>query len=301
MTTVVEVVAKLAPKASDNYREAFAAGDAILAKYAVNSPLRIAHFLAQVLHETGALTVLEENLSYRAERIVVIFGVGKHSAAVTQAEAAKLAGNSYALAERVYGVGNPRKSKELGNTSVGDGFRYRGRGIMQTTGRSNYRRLGQRAFLDFEGDPDLVVSAEHALVPALLEWHEGRLNDAADRNDINFITRRINGGYNGLADRVAWFNKAWTLVKDGVTVDSQSTHIAAQDAWKAALPDTGTKQLQLHLRELGVNTGLAADGFMGPMTRAALIEFQKLAGIPADGIYGPVTHAAIELRLAALR
>jgi putative chitinase len=114
--------------------------------------------------------------------------------------------------ERVYGLGNPRKAHELGNTEPGDGYRYRGGGMLQTTGRSNYRRMGQKCGVDFEGHPELVLSAEHALKPALAEWSEGQLNAAADRDDIRAITKRINGGYNGLNDRIAWFHKVFPLI-----------------------------------------------------------------------------------------
>ncbi len=301
MTTVQEVVAKLAPSAKANYRQAFIAGDDLLIKYNVTSSLRVAHFLAQVLHETGGLTVLEENLFYRADRIMTIFGVGKHSAAVTFSEATVLAGNPQALAERVYGIGNVRKSRELGNLAAGDGYKYRGRGIMQTTGRGNYRRLGLNAGVSFEASPELVVDAQYALVPALLEWHEGRLNEAADRNDINFITRRINGGYNGLADRVEWFNKAWALVKGGVSVGVSGVTQRSQEPWQAAAADANVHQLQQYLKDLGFDATLVVDGRMGPKTRAALITAQKALGVPADGVYGLVTRAALELRLAALR
>jgi len=81
-------------------------------------------------------------MNYSAERLMQIFGVGRHSAAVTPAEAERLAHDERAIAERVYGLGNPRKALELGNKEQGDGFRYRGCGLMQTTGRFNFRLMG---------------------------------------------------------------------------------------------------------------------------------------------------------------
>lgn len=297
---LVDTVAKLAPRACDNYTKAFAGGAPLFTKFGVTTPLRIAHFLAQALHETGGFTILEENLNYRADRIVVIFGPGKHSAAIDVAESQTLAGNPRALAERVYGVGNPRKSKELGNTASGDGYNYRGRGILQTTGKFNYSKLGARAGLDLVANPELVVDPNHALLPALLEWRDGNLNAAADRNDISLITRRINGGYNGFADRQQWFTQAWDCVKSGVEVNG-NLPAAADEPWRAAAASVGIRQLQSNLRELGVAPNLVVDGLMGPNTRAALIEFQRFAQIPADGIYGPITQAALELRLGVLR
>jgi putative chitinase len=312
MITVAETVDRLARNAQPNYRQAFATGDRILALYGIDRPLRVAHFLAQVLHETGGLTVLEENMSYRAERIVEVFGPGRHSASVGLEEARTLARNPAALAERVYGLGNPRKARELGNTEPGDGYRYRGRGVLQTTGRGSYRRLGQRAGVGFEASPELVVSAQHSLSPALLEWAEGSLNAAADRNDIAAITRRINGGFNGFADRKSWFDKIWRLVKDGVTVDgAESLGMSARaaqalapeqrEAWLVARSDPQIRELQEALRTFGIAPELAVDGRFGPNTRAALVAFQKHARIPGDGIYGPVTKAALRLRLDTIR
>ena len=109
-----EIVKRLCPRGRPQYLQAFEHGDDLLDQHGVNTPRRLAHFLAQVLHETGGLTVLREDMRYSAPRILQIFGVGRHSAAVTAAEAAQLAGRPEALAERVYGIGNRRKAAELG-------------------------------------------------------------------------------------------------------------------------------------------------------------------------------------------
>jgi putative chitinase len=212
MARAVDVVRRVAPNARREYLEAFEAGDALLQAHNITTPDRLAHFLAQVLHESGALTVQFENMSYSAKRMLEIFGVGKHSAAITAAEANRLQHNPPALAERVYGLGNPKKAKELGNTEPGDGYRYRGGGILQTTGRYNYRTMGKKCGVDFEKDPGLVCSAEHCLKPALHEWTQGSLNALADKGDLRGITKRINGGYNGLADREKWFKKVRPLI-----------------------------------------------------------------------------------------
>lgn len=207
MPRPVDVIRRAAPRARADYIDAFGQGDALLVAHGITTPLRLAHFLAQCLHETGGFTIARESGNYRAERIVEIFGIGRHSAAVTREEANLLAGNGPALFERVYGLGNPKKARELGNTQAGDGWRYRGGGILQTTGRGNYRRMSEKCGLDFELEPELVVSAAHALKPALAEWSEGNLNAAADADDLIAITRKINGGLNGFADRKAWFAK----------------------------------------------------------------------------------------------
>jgi putative chitinase len=212
MPAVVDIFRAVAPNARDNYVKAFADGDALLRQFGIDAPLRIAHFLAQVLHETGGGRVLFESLNYSTpERLLEIFGVDQHSAAVRPEEVAGLLRNEEALAERVYGLGNPSKARELGNTRPGDAFKYRGGGVLQTTGGANYKRMGEKAGVDFFGNPLLIVAAEHALKPALHEWAEGNLNEAADRNDIRRITKVINGGFNGLDERQAWFDKVSPL------------------------------------------------------------------------------------------
>ncbi|MEK6406885.1 MAG: peptidoglycan-binding protein [Acidobacteriota bacterium] len=231
-------------------------------------------------------------MNYSAGRMVEIFGVGRHSAAVTASEAARLAGNPQAIAERVYGLGNPRKARELGNTEPGDGFRYCGNGVLQTTGRGNHRRMGAACGVDFEGSPELVTAPEHALKPALQEWTESNLNFLADRNDIRTITRKINGGFNGLADREALFNKIFPLLR---------TASGPTDPMDAAEEDDEMKSLQQALNDLGADPKLVVDGRFGPATRRAVTAFQTAAGITADGIPGPVTEAAIKLRLDSVR
>ncbi len=288
----IDAVNRVARGAHDNYRDAIRQGDAQFQQHEITTPLRMAHFLAQALHETGGFTILRESMNYSAPRLIEIFGVNRHSAAVTAAEAKQLAGEQEAIAERVYGLGNPRKARELGNTQPGDGFRYRGNGVLQTTGRGNHQRMGAACGLDFERNPELVVDPRHALKPALQEWTQNNLNAAADKNDIRTITRRINGGLIGLPERELWFNKLWPLLKG----DSQPV-----EAWQASAADSKVKRLQKALNDLGANPKLSVDGRYGPATQQAVTRFQAAAGIGADGVAGPVTAAAIKLRLETLR
>jgi len=288
----VDAVTRIAPHARDNYLEAIRTGGPLFEQHGITTPLRMAHFLAQALLETGGFTVLRENMNYSAQRLLEIFGVHRHTAAVTASEAAQLAGHPEAIAERVYGLGNPRKARELGNTQPGDGFRYRGNGVLQTTGRGNHQRIGIACGLDLEGNPDLATAPEHALKPALHEWTENNLNIFADKNDIRTITLRINGGLTGLSDREAWFDKAWSLLK----ADSQPL-----EPWRASNEDDQVKWLQEALNDLGADPKLDVDGRYGPATRQAVRNFQAAVGIAVDGIAGPVTEAAIKLSLNTIR
>lgn len=293
MLRAVAIIDKISPHAKANYLNALDAGDATFAQFAITTPLRLSHFLAQALYETGGGMVLFENLSYTtAAQLQKIFGIGHHSAAVRPEEVDGLLQNPQALAERVYGLGNPSKAIELGNTIPGDGYRYRGGGLLQTTGGGNYRRLGQKIGVDLYGNPELIVAPENALQPALHEWNESALNDAADRNDIRAITRAINGGYNGIDGRQKFFDQIWTVANDGAP---------AVPAWQAAATDGDTSWLQASLNNLGASPPLIVDGRYGPATQAAVRDFQQAAGLTVDGVAGDVTRAAMRLRLATLR
>lgn len=214
LAKTLAALTRVAPTARENYRKAIREGGPLFEQHGITTPQRMAHFMAQALTETGGFTLLRENMSYSVPRMLEIFGEGKHSARITAMEAPGLKNNDRALSERVYGLGNPHKARELGNTQPGDGFRYRGNGVLQTTGRDAHRRMGAKCGLDFEGNPDLVTLSEHALKPALQEWSDGNLNHFADINDIRTITKRINGGLNGFSERKAFFAKILPLLKN---------------------------------------------------------------------------------------
>lgn len=210
------IFADAAPHSKVNYTAGLKLAAPKFHDYGLTTPLRVCHFLAQVLCETGGGLVLFENMSYSTTaRLLQIFGVGNHSAAITPAEAPGLLHNAPALAERVYGLGNPKKAKALGNTKAGDGYLYRGGGALQTTGRTAYRTMGERIGVDLEANPGLIVDATWSFIPALEEWNDGHLNAEADANRIKRITRVINGGLNGLADRRSWFKKVWPIATNG--------------------------------------------------------------------------------------
>lgn len=213
LTRTLAVLARVAPRAHPNYLQAIREGGPLFEQHGITTPRRMAHFLAQAMTETGSFSVLRESMNYKVPQMLKIFGVGHHSAKITAAEAPSLAHNEKALSERVYGLGNPKKARELGNTEPGDGFRYRGNGVMQMTGRDAHRRRGQANGLDFEGNPELATLPEHALKPALQEWADGNLNHFADIDDIHTITLRINGGLNGFPERKAHFARLLPMLK----------------------------------------------------------------------------------------
>ncbi|WP_354131341.1 hypothetical protein [Bradyrhizobium sp. RT4b] len=183
-------------------------------KAALTTRLRAAHFLAQVMTETGGLQILEESGAYRAARILEIFGAGHHSAAVTPSEAKRIAALPIAqrgpvLFNRVYGVGNPRKMREFNNTGANDGWLYRGGGMMQATGKSNYAAMSKKTGLPLVEHPELLHQPDSAFTAAYLEWAQGgRCNAAADRDDVVAVRKIINGGSNGLAECRVYLTRA---------------------------------------------------------------------------------------------
>lgn len=172
--------------------------------YAISATTRRLHFfLAQLGHESSGLKATEENLFYSAERLRQVWP----SRFRTAARAARFAGQPEALANLVYGG-------RLGNTQPGDGYRYRGRGYIQLTGRQAYREVGKLTGLGLEDDPALALSARHALHVACGFWQWKGLNRICDSGDFTALTRAINGGTNGLADRQAWLKRVEAALGD---------------------------------------------------------------------------------------
>lgn len=176
----------------------------VLPKYGIaESRLRLAHFFSQVLHESGCMRYDMENLNYSANALRAVFG--KYFKNKRQADA--YARQPEKIANRVY-------ANRMGNGSEGsgDGWRYRGRGLIQLTGKNNYkafsRWIGDDRVLD---DPDLVA-ADYAVQSAVFYWDKHNLNKIADRDDVVRLTKRINGGVNGLAHRKELLHKASGLL-----------------------------------------------------------------------------------------
>ena len=188
----------LAPNIRSSYREAFKTADAVLAGYGINdNKRRLRHFMAQILHESGGLTIQQENMNYSEQRMMVVWP----SRFPTLASAQPYAHDPEKLANKVY-------SNRMGNggPASGDGWRYRGRGIMQITGREDYAKYGEIVGEDLIGDPDLAFAGA-AVKIAAAEWNAKGCNAHADNDDINKITRLINGGLTGLASRKDWLAK----------------------------------------------------------------------------------------------
>jgi putative chitinase len=164
-------------------------------KYAINTTLRQAAFLANIMHETNLLRTFEENLNYSAKGLLATF-----PKRVNQDTANELARKPEAIANYVYGYRH-------GNENEGDGWKYRGRGAFQVTFKSNYELIAKALKIDCLDHPELLASAPYALMSAGFFWHTHRLNNQADMGDLLGITRIVNGGYNGYEHRKELYDK----------------------------------------------------------------------------------------------
>jgi putative chitinase len=204
-------ILELAPKAKNNYIEAFKNGQATLDRYEISkTPRRVAHFIAQVMHECGALTIEFENLNYSSGRLPEVWP--KRFQPKGPLDPAQYAHNPEKLANEVYGG-------RMGNTNPGDGFRYRGRGLLQLTGKESYTEATKILQTtnplapNFVAEPDEVISAKWCLEIAASEWKSKDCNALADSDDIKEITKKINGGQIGLPERKEWAKKTKNIWK----------------------------------------------------------------------------------------
>jgi putative chitinase len=178
----------------------------IVTEYKINTPSRLAHFLAQCAHESTNFSRVEENLNYSARRLMVVF----KKYFLTEELALQYERNPKAIASRVY-------ANRMGNgpEETNDGWTYRGRGFIQLTGRDNYKLFDGVVNDNITDNPDLVAN-KYSLVSAAWFWNNKKLNDAADQgiteNEVALITKKVNGGFIGLEDRTKLFHKFYNLL-----------------------------------------------------------------------------------------
>jgi putative chitinase len=172
-------------------------------KYGINTERRQAAFIGQCMHESDGFKLLEENLNYSAKALMNTWP----SRFPTEEMANQYARNPEKIANKVYGgrMGNADESS-------GEGWKYRGRGIKQLTGKENYQRCSEALGVDLVENPDLLFDPKYATLSAGWFWNKHNLNDLADKSDIETMTKRINGGLIGLDDRKAKIAKALIIL-----------------------------------------------------------------------------------------
>jgi len=178
-----------------------------ITKFKIDTPLEVAHFLAQCGHESGGFKLIQENLNYGAKGLLGIF----KKYFPTEAKALQYERKPEKIANLVYGsrMGN-------GDEASGDGYKFRGRGYIQLTGKDNYTAFGKAINEDIAANPDLIAT-KYPLLSAAWFWSSNSLNalanKGADDASVTAITKRVNGGTIGLPDRIKHFKEYYTLLK----------------------------------------------------------------------------------------
>jgi putative chitinase len=224
--------------------------------------------MAQISHECDGGEIIRENMNYRAARISEIFGYHngrwQHSARVTDAEAKALAGHPEELAERVYGIGNPRKH-DLGNTEPGDGFKFRGNGMLQLTGREAHTRIGKMIGIDLVDHPEQLEDPGQSFRCALAEFEASGCLPVADSDNIVMVTHKVNGGENGLPNRKLWLRK-WKVALD--EEDAQEGTAPAEQINDAIHADKMPRGAEIKEPPVDPTTATTAAGSSGLITVA---------------------------------
>lgn len=188
----------------------------VQAKFGINTSLRLAHFLAQAGHESGGFRVTQENLNYGAKGLTNTFKkyFKRADNTIDEPKAAAYAKKPEKIANLVY-------ASRMGNgpETSGDGYKFRGRGYIQLTGKDNYTAFGKSLGVDIPANPDLVAS-KYALASAAWFWQKNKLNELADggasEEVVTKITKKVNGGDIGLADRLKHFQEFYNLLNGSI-------------------------------------------------------------------------------------
>jgi putative chitinase len=223
----------------------------VLDSYDINTPLRVAHFMGQVTHECAGFRTTEEFAS----------------------------GEAYEGRE------------DLGNVKPGDGPKFKGRGLLQLTGRANYREMGKILGLPLDEKPELAGDPVTSLRIACEYWQDRKINTPADNDDLREVTRRVNGGFNGLEDRRDYLRKAKIALAEmqGIAIGVEQG--AGVPVLRRGSNSDAVGELQELLKAKGF--GLTIDNDFGAATELAVKQFQVKAKLDADGIVGEETWAAL--------
>jgi putative chitinase len=205
---------KLAPGGKPEILGAIAELAPVLAeKYGINTPLRMAHFLAQTAHESGEFKVVEENLNYKTTALTAMFGsriTAEQAGKVGRNDATGQKADQAAIANIIYG--GAWGAKNLGNTDEGDGAKFKGRGVIQLTGRANYTAFAKAKGISVDEAAEYLKTPQGAVESAAWFWSSRGLNALADSDDITAVTKKVNGGTLGIDHRTELLNKAKSVL-----------------------------------------------------------------------------------------
>lgn len=254
---ILEVAPRFSGRNAERQREIVGAISgsfaSILASYNINTVLRIAHFMGQVTHECAGFRTTEEFAS----------------------------GAAY------------EGRKDLGNTEKGDGVRYKGRGLLQLTGRANYRDMGKKLGLDLEAEPKIAADPLISLKIACEYWKSRKINAKSDRDDLIAVTKAVNGGTNGLEDRSKYLRRAKTALakRSGMLIAANQPIETSDPVLRRGSFGAAVIELQELLNKAGAMITVDAD--FGAATETAVKAFQKRKKLEIDGIVGNGTWTAL--------
>ena len=255
----------------DDWKEWYDSMCEILPLWGVDTIERVAGFIAQCGHESGGFRVLSENLNYSAKALNTIFP--KYFR-----RAGRDANEYHRQPEKIANVIYANRM-DNGDASSGDGWTFRGGGILQLTGRYNYTQFGKAVEKTAEEAVEYVRTKKGALDSACWFWDENNINDYCDRQDIVGMTKRINGGTIGLEDR----KKHYIHALDVLGGDYEEPEVDYKQTIKQGSRGPLVAEVQ---EKLDINP---ADGIFGPGTARIVKEWQSQNGLVADGIVGPKT------------
>lgn len=266
----------------------------MFAKYDIDTVNRIASFMAQTTHESNDFKNLEENLNYSVANLKKTFA--RYFKTVNPADYAY---KPEKLANYVYMDANRTKQGALGNVKPGDGWKFRGGGIKQLTGRANYAEFGKSVGMTADEVADYVRTKEGAFETACWFWDTRKLYRYADKDDLVGMTKVINGGTNGLADRQARYKRAKTILKSTQAVEkapAKTTPTKPHSNDAACVPvvesirrgSKGNTVIAVQKK-----LGLMADGIFGLKSEIAARSWQRINRYTVDGILTPEQIAKI--------
>ena len=284
-----ETLQVFAPDIAAQYRQALIDGNEVLTRYAINlTPLRFCHFMAQIRAVSGRMTVLEEHLGYRSAALVKAAWPTRFR---TVASAEPYVNEPQRLADRVYG--------DRFDNQHGDGWRYRGRGLAQITGRSNYREMGEKLGIPLEQHPQLALDPKYALVIACETWAdlqnagERDMNKLADGNKLEALTYRMTGSFTDLDDRRSAFEQAWQIWASG----DPPRRMLDTDVLDRGDRGGRVDELNSRLKEFGLFAGITPEPpqhiYTG-CTYEAVRVLQAETGLPETGVVGPETWGVLD-------
>jgi len=254
----------------------------IFPKYEINTPNRIAGFVAQCAHESNNFNTLEENLNYSEAQLLKVFS--RYFGPAPKRNAAEYAKKPEMIANYVYQ--DEFRTSKMGNVKPGDGWLFRGRGLKQLTGRENYTNFGKSIGMTAEEAAVYVATEKGAIESACWFWNAKKLNAVADADDIVKMTKIINGGDIGLADRSARYAKAKAVLSSNVVQSSPAPAPVSKPVTTTVLRRGSSGDV---VKKIQAKLGLPEDGEFRLSTEIAVKKWQTANNLTADGIVGPKT------------